>query len=109
MNDSHRIQFERPDLDALTENYTVVDLHFHSNYSDGYNSIPAIVEKALELGIGIALTDHNEIRGAVELSAHRDVFSIPGIEITSKEGTHAPLYELDFPGNGRHHRPGKRL
>lgn len=96
MNDSHRIQFERPDLDALTENYTVVDLHFHSNYSDGYNSIPAIVEKALELGIGIALTDHNEIRGAVELSAYRDVFSIPGIEITSKEGTHVLVYFYDI-------------
>ena len=63
MNDSHPIQFERPDLDALTHNYTVVDLHFHSHYSDGYNSVPAIAEKAQELGIGIALTDHNEIRG----------------------------------------------
>ena len=92
MNDSHRIQFERPDLEALKENYTVVDLHFHSNYSDGYNSIPAIVEKVLDLGIGIAVTDHNEIRGAVELSAFREVFSIPGIEVTSKEGTHVLVY-----------------
>jgi len=96
MNDSHRIQFERPDLAELTDHYTVVDLHFHSNYSDGYNSIPAIVEKALDLGIGIALTDHNEIRGAVELSASRDVFSIPGIEVTSKEGTHVLVYFDDI-------------
>ena len=92
MNDSHRIQFERPDLESLTEHYTVVDLHFHSNYSDGYNSIPVIAEKAKELGIGIALTDHNEIRGAVELSAYDGVFSIPGIEVTSKEGTHVLIY-----------------
>jgi predicted metal-dependent phosphoesterase TrpH len=96
MNDSHRIQFERPDLDELTDHYTVVDLHFHSNYSDGFNSVPAIVEKALDLGIGIALTDHNEIRGAVELSAHREVFSIPGIEVTSKEGTHLLVYFYDI-------------
>jgi len=96
MNDSHRIQFERPDLDLLTENCTVVDLHFHSNYSDGYNSVSRIVDKALELGIGIALTDHNEIRGAVELSAHREVLSIPGIEVTSKEGTHVLIYFYDI-------------
>ncbi len=97
-NPEHRILFERPDLRELTEQYTVVDLHFHSHYSDGYHSVEAIANRALELGIGVAITDHNEIRGAVELSAYREVFSIPGIEVTSKEGTHVLVYFYDIGG-----------
>ena len=83
MIDHHRIQFERPDLAQLKEKHTVVDLHFYSHYSDGHNSIEAIAQKARELGIGIAVTDHNEIRGAVEIAQYHDILSIPGIEITS--------------------------
>lgn len=92
MIDHHRIQFERPDLAQLKEKHTVVDLHFHSHYSDGHNSIEAIAQKARELGIGIAVTDHNEIRGAVEIAQYHDILSIPGIEMTSSEGTHILIY-----------------
>ena len=92
MIDHQRIQFERPDLAQLSEKHTVVDLHFHSYYSDGHNSIEAIAQKTRELGIGIAVTDHNEIRGAVEISQYRDILSIPGIEMTSSEGTHILIY-----------------
>lgn len=92
MIDNHRIQFERPNLDDLIKENTVVDLHFHSHYSDGFNSIEAIAQKAFDLGIGIAITDHNEIRGAVEMDGYPDVFSIPGIEMTSREGTHVLIY-----------------
>ncbi len=63
MIDNHRIQFERPNLAELKKENTVVDLHFHSHYSDGYNTVEAIARKAHDLGIGIAVTDHNEIRG----------------------------------------------
>ena len=69
-----------------------MDLHFHSHYSDGFNTVEAIARKARDLGIGIAVTDHNEIRGAVEIDGHPDVFSIPGIEMTSREGTHVLIY-----------------
>lgn len=92
MIDNHRIQFERPDLDELKKQNTVVDLHFHSQYSDGFNTVERISSKAQELGIGIAITDHNEIRGAVEIDGYRNVFSIPGIEMTSREGTHILIY-----------------
>ncbi len=92
MIDNYRVQFERPNLSKLKEKNTVVDLHFHSHYSDGYNSIKTIARKAQDLGIGIAVTDHNEIRGAVEISEYRDVLSIPGIEVTSAEGTHILIY-----------------
>jgi predicted metal-dependent phosphoesterase TrpH len=87
------IIFEKPPLPALLDSYTVVDLHFHSRYSDGFNSIDAIAERARKLGIGIAITDHNTIDGAVEMSMrHQDVFLIPGIEITAKEGAHVLVY-----------------
>ncbi len=95
---SHKIRFERPNLGELTRCYTVVDLHFHSVYSDGNNTISAIARKALELGIGIAITDHNEIKGAVEIDRHPDIFNIPGIEVTSREGTHLLIYFYDITG-----------
>lgn len=92
MNSTNRIRFEKPVLDEITENYTAVDLHFHSLYSDGQNSVPEIVTRAEQLGIGIAITDHNEISGALEIDRYRNVLSIPGIEITSREGTHVLVY-----------------
>ena len=92
MTNNHRIQFEKPNLPELTLNNTVVDLHFHSYYSDGFNKVETIAKKAHDLGIGIAITDHNEIRGAVEIDGYRDIFSIPGIEMTSREGTHVLIY-----------------
>ena len=92
MIDNHRIQFERPNLAELKKENTVVDLHFHSHYSDGFNTVEAIARKAHDLGIGIAVTDHNEIRGAVEIDEYRGIFSIPGIEMTSREGTHVLIY-----------------
>lgn len=89
---AHRICFEKPNLNQLTRQYTVVDLHFHSRYSDGSNTIPEIVRRAGKLGIGVAVTDHNDIQGAVELDRFGEVLSIPGIEVTSYEGTHVLIY-----------------
>ena len=87
-----KIRFERPDLDELIKQYAVVDLHFHSKYSDGNKPVSSIAKRALELGIGIAITDHNEIQGAVEIDRYPGSFNIPGIEITSREGTHLLIY-----------------
>ena len=98
MNDSnsHRILFERPDLDKLKPQHAVVDMHFHSKYSDGNNTISTIAKRAQELGIGIAITDHNEIKGAVEIDKYRGILNIPGIEVTSREGTHLLIYFYDI-------------
>ena len=46
MIENHRIQFERPNLAELKKENTVVDLHFHSHYSDGFNRVKAIARKA---------------------------------------------------------------
>ena len=92
MDRFNRVMFEKPPLERLVGRYTVVDMHFHSHYSDGRNSIEAIAERAAEMGIGLAVTDHNAIGGAVEISHYLEVLSIPGIEITSWEGTHLLVY-----------------
>lgn len=96
MNGSHKIIFERPNLEKLTRKYTVVDMHFHSHYSDGLNKIPTIANRVRELNIGIAVTDHNEIQGAIEIDNYKDILSIPGIEVTSAEGTHILIYFYDI-------------
>jgi len=92
---SQRIRFERPQLQELTQQFAVVDMHFHSELSDGHDSIEDIAQRAMELGIGIAVTDHNSIHGAVEIDRFKSVFSIPGIELTSYEGTHVLVYFYD--------------
>ena len=95
-DNTQRIRFEKPDLVEMTKNYTVVDLHFHSRYSDGSNSIEEIADYARELNIGIAITDHNAVNGAVEIDAYKDILSIPGIEVTSLEGAHIIVYFYDI-------------
>jgi hypothetical protein len=67
-------------------------MHFHSHHSDGLNAIPKIADRARNLGIGVALTDHNTIDGAVEIAQYGDLLTIPGIELTSQEGTHLLVY-----------------
>ena len=67
----------------------VFDIHIHSNYSDGANSIEEIVQHAKEIGLdGIAITDHSEIEGSLKArefnSAEFGV--IPGIEVSSRQG-----------------------
>ena len=92
MDSFNRIQFKTPELDTLTRLHTVVDLHFHSQFSDGTDTVANIAQQARRLGIGVAITDHNAIDGAIELADYDDVFSIPGIEITSREGAHVLVY-----------------
>lgn len=96
MTTLNRIQFEKPDLTTLTQTATVVDMHFHTRYSDGRNSVATAAERAQKLGIGIAITDHNAIQGAVEISRYWNLLTIPGIEITSREGTHLLVYFYDI-------------
>jgi predicted metal-dependent phosphoesterase TrpH len=98
MDNFSRVQFEQPDLNKLSSNFTVVDLHFHTNHSDGLNSVKAVAERARELGIGVAITDHNEIQGAVEIAGEKNLLTIPGIEITSTEGTHLLVYFYSIAG-----------
>jgi predicted metal-dependent phosphoesterase TrpH len=92
MDHPPRVDFRKPDLYTLTRRYTVVDMHFHTRYSDGTNGVRTIAANARRLGIGIAVTDHNAVQGALEIARFKGLLTIPGIEVTSVEGTHLLVY-----------------
>jgi len=76
------------------------DLHMHSNYSkDCTHSVESLIRTAREIGLGaIALTDHNEIKGAfraLEL-ADGDPFVIVAEEIKSREGEVIGLFLQEY-------------
>ncbi len=67
------------------------DLHIHTNFSYDASSSPReVVDSAIERGIDcICITDHGEIKGAVEAVKYgfdKDILVIPGIEILSRSG-----------------------
>lgn len=70
----------------------VADLHIHTLYSfDGTSTVPAVLEKAdRHAGLDvIAITDHDEICGAleaVELAPRYGIEVIPGSEVSTAEG-----------------------
>jgi len=66
----------------------MIDLHIHSDCSDGALSPEALVERAHQLGIhALALTDHDTVTGnarAVAAGAKRGLPVLPGIEISTQ-------------------------
>jgi len=67
------------------------DLHIHTSYSyDAISSPKEVVKTAILRGINcICITDHGEIKGAIEVlkaGFDQDILVIPGIEIQSKLG-----------------------
>lgn len=65
-----------------------VDLHVHSNRSDGSETPSALVDMALEKGLAaFALTDHDTTDGlddALAYAANKDIEVIPGIEFSTE-------------------------
>jgi predicted metal-dependent phosphoesterase TrpH len=73
------------------------DLHIHTNYSmDGTASVREVLESAVRAGLDvIAITDHNEIRGALEareICNKHGIEVIPGVEVTTREGHLVALF-----------------
>jgi transcription antitermination factor NusB len=68
-----------------------VDLHTHSSFSDGDLSPAELVGAAREAGLaGIALTDHDEVRGidpALAAGGEQGLEVVPGVELTSYLGS----------------------
>ena len=69
----------------------LADLHIHSIFShDGTATVPAILERAKQVGLDIiAITDHDVIRGsllAAELAPQYGIQVITGVEITTADG-----------------------
>ena len=79
-----------------------IDLHIHSHYSDGSDSIPELVEKIKSLGIKIfALTDHDTVAGCEEVKKilPSDITFIPSVELTCREDwlkCHILGYNCDY-------------
>ena len=64
-----------------------IDLHLHSNYSDGSDSIKYLFEKIMHAGIKIfALTDHDTVAGCNEMKklVPKGIDFIVGTELTCK-------------------------
>ena len=75
----------------------LADLHIHTVYSyDGTASVPAVLARAKQVGLDlIAITDHDEIMGALkafEMAPQYGIEVIPGIEITTAEGDLLALF-----------------
>jgi predicted metal-dependent phosphoesterase TrpH len=80
----HRITSEPTEL--------LVDTHVHTHYSDGIASVPRIERYCGNRGIGVAVTDHNEIRGSASAFERERVPVIPGIEVGTEEGIDLLVY-----------------
>ncbi len=69
----------------------LVDMHCHTNLSDGRDSAEVMITRAKRLGIGISITDHNEVNAS--LKACRVLpLAIPGIEVTSSDSKDLLVY-----------------
>lgn len=71
-----------PNIICLNNGLNFIDMHSHTSYSDGLNTPETMLKTAKKLGIKIAITDHNTIKGALKIN-NKNI--IPGIEITTKE------------------------
>lgn len=78
-----------------------VDLHTHSDHSDGSDPPATIVELAIGAGLtAVALTDHDGFFGLSEAAAaaHRRIRFVPGVEISVQWGeraAHLLVYWVD--------------
>lgn len=61
-----------------------LDLHTHTNYSDGENTVKENVVRAKELGLdGIAITDHDNISSWDDIDKINDYIIIKGVELST--------------------------
>jgi predicted metal-dependent phosphoesterase TrpH len=72
-------------LEEREEQY--VDLHVHTNYSDGSLSPQEVVARARECGLtAIGIADHDEVAGVTEaiwIGHSHGIEVVPAVELTS--------------------------
>jgi predicted metal-dependent phosphoesterase TrpH len=81
------------------------DLHIHSTYShDATTTVRAILKQAADVGLDvIAVTDHDDIRGSLEardLASQYGIESIPGVEVSTRDGHVVALFVETLPPSG---------
>jgi hypothetical protein len=91
---SGRVWFRSPAAKELAEEgLQAVDMHCHTNHSDAPVSIANALSKARNRGIGLAITDHNEVSGSLSaVRQGKDLMIIPGIEVSALDGPHILVY-----------------
>lgn len=64
-----------------------IDFHVHTCYSfDSSITLKQVVSCAKKKGLdGVAITDHNTVKGALKLKT-KDIIVIPGIEVSTSDG-----------------------
>lgn len=91
-----RVRFVPAAIFKMLKNigFQAVDMHFHTEHSmDAVSQISATLKKCKKRGYGVAVTDHNEVSGALKAWKNRgDVFVVPGMEASTQEGAHALYY-----------------
>ncbi len=90
-----RVLFGMPDLATLGEDgYTAVDMHVHTEHSDGLIRVKDALRRGRRIGASFAVTDHNTVAGAVAAvrEAGPEQIVVPGIEVSASEGPHLLLY-----------------
>lgn len=65
-----------------------IDLHMHTHYSvDATTTLNQVLQHAKKRGLnGVAITDHDTVRGALRLARQRKLVVIPGMEIETSNG-----------------------
>lgn len=71
-----------------------VDMHVHTNYSDGLIRVPDLFAYLKRRNLSVAVTDHNTIAGVEEAYTYPEAAEriIPGIEVSSSDGPHILVY-----------------
>lgn len=80
-----------------------VDLHVHSNHSDGASTVEELVQLAIQSNLSvIALTDHDTVSGIpeiIEFAKGKPITIIPGVEMSSRyesDDVHILGYYVDY-------------
>ena len=65
-----------------------IDLHVHTCYSiDAGTTLEEVVTYSKKQGLdGVAITDHDTLKGVLKLTNRKELLVIPGIEITTLDG-----------------------
>lgn len=83
----------------------MADVHIHTIYShDATTTVRGVLRQASSVGFNvIAITDHDEIRGAFdarELASQYKLEVIPGVEVTTRDGHLLALFVEKIPKRG---------
>ena len=69
-------------FNSYRKNEKLIDMHTHTNYSDGDLSPQELIRLAIDKGIGtLAITDHDTIEGIKKINRNENIIVNSGIEI----------------------------